>query len=104
VVGIPDDVAGSALLCACVAIGSPGPDMHARLSDALARDFGAPYRPKRIVFVSDLPRTRNQKIMRRIVRSLATQQPAGDLTSLSNPGVIDELRVALVTQPAAAQQ
>ncbi|MGE3876502.1 MAG: AMP-binding protein [Parvibaculaceae bacterium] len=104
VVGIPDDVAGSALLCACIAIGTPDTGLHARLSDALARDFGAPYRPKRIVFVSDLPRTRNQKIMRRVVRSLATQQAAGDLTSLSNPEVIDELRLALATQHAAAQQ
>ena len=104
VVGIPDDVSGSALLCACVATGTPEPDHHVRLSDALARDFGAPYRPKRIVFVSDLPRTRNQKIMRRVVRSLATQQPAGDLTSLSNPEVIEELRLALAAQHADARQ
>ena len=102
VVGIPDDLSGSTLLCACVATGTPEPDLHVRLSDALARDFGAPYRPKRIVFVSDLPRTRNQKIMRRVVRSLATQQPAGDLTSLSNPEVIDELRLALIAQHADA--
>ena len=104
VVGIPDDLAGSALLCVCIAAGTPKPDLHARLSDTLARDFGSPYRPKRIVLVSDLPRTRNQKIMRRVVRSLATQQAAGDLTSLSNPEIIDELRLALAAQPAAAPQ
>ena len=101
VVGIPDDLSGSTLLCACVATGTPEPDLHVRLSDARAQ-LGAPYRPKRIVFVSDLPRTRNQKIMRRVVRSLATQQPAGDLTSLSNPEVIDELRLALIAQHANA--
>lgn len=100
VVGVADAITGSALLCACVPIGKPAVDLDKRLSDALVREFGAPYRPKRIVLVSDLPRTRNQKIMRRVVRSLAMLQPAGDLTSLSNPEIVDELRAALSAAPA----
>lgn len=101
VVGIPDEVTGAALLCACVPAQTPVAQREKRLCEALVRDFGAPYRPKHIVFVSDLPRTRNHKIMRRVVRSLAMQQPAGDLTSLSNPQAVDELRVALARHAAA---
>lgn len=95
VVGIPDEVTGSALLCACVPGRGAPADLERRLSDAVARDFGAPYRPKRIVFVGDLPKTRNQKIMRRVIRSLALKQPPGDLSSLANPDVVAELRAAL---------
>ncbi len=94
VVGIPDAIAGSALLCVCVVNNPDAEGLPELLSDALARDFGAPYRPKKIVFASDLPRTRNQKVMRRVIRSIALGQPAGDLTSLSNPGSVEELRHA----------
>jgi len=92
VVGIPDDLTGSALLCVCVAIGEAGPALARRMADVVARDFGAPFRPRHVVFVSDLPKTRNQKIMRRVVRSLATHRPTGDLTSLANPEVVEELQ------------
>jgi acetyl-CoA synthetase len=91
VVGVPDALTGSALLCACVPAGEAA-GLEKRLSDALAREFGAPFRPKRIVFVSELPKTRNQKIMRRVVRSLAMGEPAGDLSSLANPEAAEALR------------
>jgi acetyl-CoA synthetase len=42
--------------------------------------------------VSDLPRTRSQKIMRRVVKSLALGQDPGDLTSLENPQAVEELK------------
>jgi acetyl-CoA synthetase len=57
--------------------------------------LGAPYRPGRIVFVSDLPKTRNMKTMRRVVRAALTGEPAGDLTALVNPEIVDELRRAV---------
>jgi acetyl-CoA synthetase len=94
VVGIPDAIAGSALLCVCVVSNPDAEGLTKQLSDALARDFGAPYRPKKIVFASDLPRTRNQKVMRRVIRSIALGQPTGDLTSLANPDSVDELQNA----------
>ncbi len=101
VVGVSDDITGSALLCACVPAGAESQDLAARLSDAVAREFGAPFRPKRIVFVPDLPKTRNQKIMRRVIRSLAMDLPVGDLSSLSNPETVDHLAKAL-SAPASA--
>jgi acetyl-CoA synthetase len=47
------------------------------------------------VFVSDLPKTRNMKTMRRVVRAAITGDPAGDLTALVNPEAVDELRRAV---------
>ena len=58
------------------------------------------YRPKRIVFVSDLPRTRNMKIMRRVIRSVLTGEPTGDVSSLVNPEAIAELQRATADDEA----
>jgi len=93
-VAVPDPTKGSAVVCAVVA--APGETADAALAEALAAavvaGLGPPFRPSRIVFVSDLPKTRNMKTMRRVVRAALTGEPAGDLTTLVNPEVVDELR------------
>ena len=63
------------------------------LSNAVTDALGRSYRPRDILFVSDLPKTRNMKIMRRVVRSVVLGDPAGDLSSLVNPEAVEELRV-----------
>jgi len=62
-----------------------------KLSDAVVAGLGSAFRPKRILFVDDLPRTRNMKILRRVVRAALTGTPAGDLSSLLNPEVFEAL-------------
>ena len=96
VVGIPDAIAGAALACAAVLVDpSTPPDRAARdLSDLLAVSAGAPFRPAFFVFVDSLPRTRNQKIMRRLVRAALLGDPPGDLAALLNPEAIEALRTA----------
>ena len=47
--------------------------------------------PKRQLFVSDLPKIRNTKILRRVVKAVVTGDP-GDLTALLNPDAIEELK------------
>jgi acetyl-CoA synthetase len=93
-VAVPDPTKGSAVVCAVVA--APGATADAALAETLAAavvaGLGSPFRPSRIVFVSDLPKTRNMKTMRRVVRAALTGEPAGDLTTLVNPEVVDELR------------
>lgn len=54
--------------------------------------IGAPFKPRLVVFVADLPKTRNMKIMRRVVRSVWTGQPPGDLSSLVNPESVEDLK------------
>jgi acetyl-CoA synthetase len=92
-VGVPDDIKGQAVVCVCAAH-HPSDTLALELSDAVASGLGAAFRPREIVFASDLPKTRNMKIMRRVVRSLYTGQDPGDLSSLVNPEVVDELERA----------
>ena len=96
-VGVPDSVKGESVVCVCVprAADAAGEDGARRLEQAVVDGLGRPFRPGRIVFVSDLPKTRNQKIMRRLVRAVFTGAPPGDLSSLVNPAAVDELRAVL---------
>jgi len=52
----------------------------------------APFKPQRVLFVSDLPRTRNLKVMRRVIRAVLTGASPGDLAALVNPETVEELR------------
>jgi acetyl-CoA synthetase len=94
VVGIPDPTSGSAVAIAVVPI-DPG---AAGLADALARavvaGHGTPFRPKRTLLVSELPKTRNMKTMRRLVRAALTGEAPGDLSALVNPEAFEELKRA----------
>ena len=98
VVGVPDAITGSALACACVPLSPIGDanDFAQRLAGAVADSFGSSYRPKQFIFVAELPRTRNQKIMRRVIRGVLTGAPLGDLSSLSNPDSVEALRSDVV--------
>lgn len=101
IVGIPDSVLGSALACAAVLSDSaPAPECAAvELSDLLAASAGAPFRPAFFVFVEALPRTRNQKIMRRLVRSALLGEAPGNVAALLNPEAIDAVREAPRVKP-----
>jgi acetyl-CoA synthetase len=71
---------------------APSADLEAleeRVRDAVADALGRAFRPKKVVLVSDLPRTRSAKIMRRVVRALAMGADPGDLSSLENPHALD---------------
>jgi acetyl-CoA synthetase len=94
VVGVPDPITGSALACVCVPDEQVGASdaVRARIVDLVATRFGRPYRPKAVLFVSQLPKTRNHKIMRRVVRATLSGAGLGDLSALANPEAIDELK------------
>lgn len=93
-VGVPDALKGSALVCFVVL--SAGHIPNAALAEELrarvAAELGKPLMPKAVRFVSDLPKTRNAKLMRRVVRSAYLGEDLGDTSSLVNPEVIAELR------------
>lgn len=99
-VAVADPVKGSAVVCAVVPASGEKPDgaLSAALSEAVAAGLGSSFRPKRILFVNDLPRTRNMKTMRRVVRAVLIGEPLGDLTALVNPEAIEELRAAAQAQ------
>ncbi|MBV1894939.1 MAG: AMP-binding protein [Rhodobacteraceae bacterium] len=93
VIGAPDEIKGSAVICVCVpAAGVEETDkLRAELSQVVVAGLGAPFRPKDIIFVPDLPKTRNMKIMRRVVKAVYLNQNPGDLSSLVNPEAVAEL-------------
>jgi acetyl-CoA synthetase len=97
VFGIPHLVKGSAIVCACVPMPNVegDSDLARELSSAIVEGMGASYRPETILFVADLPRTRNLKIMRRVLRAVFEQKDPGDLSALANPEAVEQLREKL---------
>ena len=97
VFGIPHPVKGSAIVCACVPM--PGVEGDSKLatllSSAIVTDMSTSYRPEAVLFVEDLPRTRNLKIMRRVLRAVFENKDLGDLSALANPEAIERLREKL---------
>ena len=93
-IGVPDPIKGTAIVCACVLRDGYGPveNIADELTSAIIAGLGTAFRPKDIVFCPDLPKTRNMKIMRRVVRSVYLGEDPGDLSSLLNPEAIDGLR------------
>nr|WP_155754404.1 AMP-binding protein [Burkholderia multivorans] len=71
-----------------------GADLEALVSAHVDKRLGRPFRPGRVHVVAQLPKTRSSKIMRRVIRSVYCGQPPGDLSSLDNPGALDEVRSA----------
>jgi acetyl-CoA synthetase len=92
-IGVPDELKGQALACFCVL--RPGQPGSSGLADELkalvATRLGKPLRPETIRFVTDLPKTRNAKVMRRVIRSAYLGEPAGDLSSLENPDAVAQI-------------
>jgi acetyl-CoA synthetase len=97
VFGIPHPVKGSAIVCACVPMPGVEADngLASQLSAAIVAGMGTSYRPETILFVDDLPRTRNLKIMRRVLRAVFEDKDPGDLSALANPEAVDRLREKL---------
>ena len=62
------------------------------LKALVAKDMGKPLAPSRIHFVSALPKTRNAKVMRRVIRAAYLGEDPGDLSALENPEAVTELR------------
>jgi acetyl-CoA synthetase len=93
-IGVPDPMKGQALVCFCVLRPDhdDGPPLVDRLKTLVAARLGKPLRPEAIVFVRDLPKTRNAKVMRRVIRAAYLGESPGDLSSLENPAAVEEIR------------
>jgi acetyl-CoA synthetase len=116
VIGVPDEMKGTAMVAFCVlakgsipyegGVTAPthlnGTDgvVHSKdaskmlsiqLKSLVARDMGKPLTPSKIHFVSALPKTRNAKVMRRVIRAAYLGEDPGDLSSLEDPGIVAEI-------------
>jgi acetyl-CoA synthetase len=96
-VGVPDEIKGEAIWCFVLA--KPGTErtdaLATELAGAVATHLGKAFKPSRVVFVDELPKTRSAKIVRRALRALVMGQDLGDLSSLENPGSLDAIRTRL---------
>jgi acetyl-CoA synthetase len=95
-IGIPHDVKGSELVLFAVTRPglSPTAALRQQLNEMVVAEMGRPLAPKAILFVSDLPKTRNAKVMRRVIRSAYLGLELGDVSSLVNPQAVAEIRKA----------
>ena len=95
VIGVPDEMKGTAMVAFCVVPGGKANAPTAgELKALVARDMGKPLAPSEIHFVSALPKTRNAKIMRRVIRAAYLGEDPGDLSALEDPAVVEEIRLA----------
>jgi len=62
------------------------------VAERVAEALGKPLRPERVLFVPDLPKTRNAKVMRRVVRAAFLGQDPGDLSALENPEAVAAIK------------
>lgn len=95
VVGKPDDIKGSAI-CAFVTLEgkyAPSEELKKELKNWVVQQIGALARPDDIRLTESLPKTRSGKIMRRLLREIATQgSVTGDTTTLEDYSVLEKLR------------
>ena len=70
----------------------PSPELHKRISDAVVTEISPIARPAHVWIVPDMPKTRSGKIMRRVLAAISSGQEAGDVSTLANPEVVEELR------------
>ena len=101
VVGATDDTTGQAIVGYCILRGGnePSDELREEIRQHVAKKLGAIARPKVVVLVPDLPKTRSGKIMRRLLRDVAEGRKLGDTTTLADASVVDEIRVRAADAP-----
>jgi acetyl-CoA synthetase len=101
-IGVKDAIKGESV--GCVVVMAPKQDLDeptkAELVNAVISGLGYPYKPAFVIAVPDLPKTRNMKVMRRLVKAVCGGESLGDTSSLVNPEALDALRSAVGTLSA----
>ncbi len=96
-IGVPDPVKGEAILC--LAVPKPGVDPGEvptrEIMEEIARQLGKPFKPKDVIVVEDLPRTRSGKIMRRLIRALARGHDVKPSPVMENPESLQAIKEKL---------
>ena len=90
-VGIPDENKGSKIILSIVP-SENNDQKESFFEDLVIKDLGKSFKPDKVIFVKDLPKTRNMKIMRRVIKSCLANQDPGDLSTLLNPESVEEIR------------
>ncbi len=93
-IGVPDPLKGEALVCFVVL--KPGVEdtaaLRGELTACVTTEMGRALRPSAVIAVAELPKTRNAKVLRRVVRAIYLGNDLGDLSSLENHSAIEALQ------------
>jgi acetyl-CoA synthetase len=95
VIGVPDALKGSDIVCFVILKDGyePTKALQNAIIEHITKIMGKNLKPKAIVFVPDLPRTRSMKIVRKAIRKKYLGKDPGDLTSVENPAALDDIPV-----------
>jgi acetyl-CoA synthetase len=100
VVGATDETTGQAVVAFVIlrqSAGDGGPEVVAELRDHVAKEIGPIAKPRQIMVVRELPKTRSGKIMRRLLRDVAENRPVGDATTLADSSVMEAISAGLTS-------
>ncbi|KOV80562.1 acetate--CoA ligase [Nocardia sp. NRRL S-836] len=100
VVGASDDTTGQGIVAFVILRGGAGADAGGAeaikaLRDHVAKEIGPIAKPRQIMVVPELPKTRSGKIMRRLLRDVAENRAVGDVTTLADSSVMDLISAGL---------
>ena len=97
VCGVPDEIKGEAIMVFAVLKRGIGQSKHLaeEISKKIREDVGAIATPRQIYFVPGLPKTRSGKIMRRLLKDIACGKEIGDISTLEDAAIVDNIRSAL---------
>ncbi|MEV6287208.1 acetate--CoA ligase [Kribbella sp. NPDC051770] len=98
VVGASDPTTGQAIAAFVILrseAGDGGPDVVQELRNHVAKEIGPIAKPRQIMVVAELPKTRSGKIMRRLLRDVAENREVGDVTTLADSTVMDLIKTNL---------
>ena len=70
----------------------PSQEVADKVSQTIVKEIGAIARPKNVWIVADMPKTRSGKIMRRVIAAVSNFADVGDVTTLANPEIVEEIR------------
>ncbi len=93
VIGKPHKIKGESVTAFVILKKGLLPDeaLRKELREHVGKEIGKIVKPDEIFFVQDLPKTRSGKIMRRVIRAKALNQPVGDISTLANPEAVEEI-------------
>ncbi len=92
VVGASDETTGQAVVAYVILreeAGDGGPEVVQELSAHVRKQIGPIAKPRQIMIVPELPKTRSGKIMRRLLRDVAEKRPVGDVTTLADSSIME---------------
>jgi acetyl-CoA synthetase len=98
VVGALDETTGQAIVAFVILrseAGDGGPEVVQELREHVAKEIGKIARPRQIMVVAELPKTRSGKIMRRLLKDVAQDRPIGDVTTLADSSVMELIKTGM---------